>query len=170
MKIILKWLATTSETRHRMLLFDFWCYPIGPMYGIYANIGGILMVNVTTWILWVCRLSGSVIVYVSPGNDQVHPGKLGGFVNIGCLSPKRKSNMDMDSVFFSEWLQWSFGRLSCSSWWLLAHVFRTSFSKLFWNMGLSDFFGWGTKDATFSTLEHHLPHYLMGHLKVYNRI
>ena len=34
-------------------------YPIGSMYGIYANIWGILMVNVTiygihgyTWILW----------------------------------------------------------------------------------------------------------------------
>jgi hypothetical protein len=37
-------------------------------------------------------------------------------------------------------------------------------------MGLSDFFGWGTKDATFSTLENHLPHYLLGHLKVYSGI
>ena len=36
------------------------CYPIGSMYGIYANIGDILMVNATiysihTWILWLWR-------------------------------------------------------------------------------------------------------------------
>ena len=34
-------------------------YPIGSMYGIYANIWGILMVNVTiyshTWIVWVYK-------------------------------------------------------------------------------------------------------------------
>ena len=35
-----------------ILVFVFmflWCFPIGSMYGIYANIGGILMVNVTIY-------------------------------------------------------------------------------------------------------------------------
>ena len=36
-----------NETAVWGLLIQGWHYPIGSMYGIYANIGGILMVNVT---------------------------------------------------------------------------------------------------------------------------
>jgi hypothetical protein len=47
-------------------------YPIGSMYGMYANIGGILMVNVTiyiyhTWILWLVDITDKLV-----GGDWNH--------------------------------------------------------------------------------------------------
>jgi hypothetical protein len=47
----LKWpgqVATTFMNVQRHLV----CIPIGSMYGIYANIGGILMVNVTIYSIY----------------------------------------------------------------------------------------------------------------------
>jgi hypothetical protein len=37
-----------TEATHQILM----SYPIGSMYGIYANIGGILMVNVTIYSIY----------------------------------------------------------------------------------------------------------------------
>ena len=58
-KIVL-FLHSISIYLKNMLAFIVIQGPIGSMYGIYANIWGILMVNVTiyiyiyhTWILWV---------------------------------------------------------------------------------------------------------------------
>ena len=54
---------------------DILClYPIGSMYGIYANIGGILMVNVTIYSIhgsyvYICRFSD--IIPRSPSNITV---------------------------------------------------------------------------------------------------
>ena len=46
-------------------------YPIGSMYGIYANIGGILMVNVTIY-----SIHGSY-GYWKPNFHDIHPPILG---------------------------------------------------------------------------------------------
>ena len=49
--------------------------PIGSMYGIYANIGGILMVNVTIYIihgsygLWFPKNSKDFMNFVSSGGN-----------------------------------------------------------------------------------------------------
>ena len=53
-------------------------YPIGSMYGIYANIGGILMVNVT-----ICSIHGSygyIYIYISIGDYWVVAPKRGWWV------------------------------------------------------------------------------------------
>jgi len=62
-QLITTWLAgkspVKSSTIFRMFIFDFFKLPIGSMYGIYANIGGILMVNVTIY-----SIHGSYGIYV----------------------------------------------------------------------------------------------------------
>ena len=44
---------------HRFLLHIYLYIPMGSMYGIYANIGGILMVNVTIY-----SIHGSYGIYM----------------------------------------------------------------------------------------------------------
>ena len=39
-------------------------YPIGSMYGIYANIGGILMVNVTIYSIHVSCVYIVIYIYI----------------------------------------------------------------------------------------------------------
>ena len=49
--------------------------PIGSMYGIYANIGGILMVNVTIYSIHGSYGSGEIIV-IHQSEKQSHVGIL----------------------------------------------------------------------------------------------
>jgi len=53
---------------HRVVRFrsNFMIYPIGSMYGIYANIGGILMVNVSIY-----SIHGSYGIYTTGWRDFV---------------------------------------------------------------------------------------------------
>ena len=92
--VVLKGVGTIKDTMHRSVYIYI---PIGSMYGICANIGGILMVNVTIYSIhgsygiyiymlsvydtWVCSRSGIKFLPIQfPG--RFHSGILGYSLNL----------------------------------------------------------------------------------------